>query len=122
MRNLRGYQGRGALLIIIHHTGGQSPTPTFLAPLIETEVLQHCPRALDQNLIRRHPEVFFVSFEHLPQEFFKSLFQSDGGATFIRPFFRVDGQFGGGNRIRNHKQASSFLSGESRNSSSTCEL
>jgi hypothetical protein len=59
-------------------------------------------------LIRRHPKVFFVSFEYLARQLFKPLFQRDGRATFTRPFLRDDLQFrndlqsrGG---IRSHKQ------------------
>src|ERR1700684_331484 len=71
------------------------------------------------SLIRRHPKIFFVSFEHRAQHIQTPLFQREGREGFNRCLLRVGLQSRGGNRIRSHKQASLFSTGESRNSAFT---
>jgi hypothetical protein len=67
----------------------------------------------DSSLIRRHPEIFFVSFEHLAQQLQNPLFQREGRrAAFNRRLLRVDLQLRGGSRIRSHKQASLLSTGK----------
>jgi len=60
------------------------------------------------SLIRRHPKILFVPFEHLARELFKPLSYRDGHATFVRRSLRTGLQF---SRISSHKQVSSFQSG-----------
>ena len=42
------------------------------------------------SLIRRHPKIFLVSFEHLVQQVSNSLFQREGRGAFNCSFLRID--------------------------------